>query len=118
MATAIPLAAPEHEMRQMLSILGLTVLPMVQCQVVKLQIWDKTYQTTTHVPEALHRLTESYLALGIDREAQVSAAVLGHNYPGSKWYQDSYGLLERKDLQPKSDEGSWMSRAFRRVGAS
>jgi outer membrane protein assembly factor BamD len=52
-----------------------------------------SYQTTTHVPEALHRLTESYLALGIVEEARTSAAVLGHNYPGSEWYQDSYALL-------------------------
>ena len=51
------------------------------------------FQTTTHVPEALHRLTESYLALGIIDEARTSAAVLGHNYPGSEWYQDSYALL-------------------------
>ena len=72
----------------------------------------ESYQTTTHVPEALHRLTEAYLALGIDREAQVSAAVLGYNYPGSKWYSDSYHLLQQKDLQPEADEGSWMSRAF------
>lgn len=51
------------------------------------------YQTTTHVPEALHRLTESYLALGVQREATKTAAVLGHNFPGSPWYQDSYALL-------------------------
>src|SRR5258707_5610227 len=51
------------------------------------------YQTTTHIPEALHRLTECYLALGIVDEARSSAAVLGHNYPGSEWYQDSYALL-------------------------
>lgn len=75
----------------------------------------ENYQTTTHVPEALHRLTEAYLALGIDREAQVSAAVLGYNYPGSKWYADSYRLLEQKDLQPQTDEDSWMSRAVKRV---
>jgi outer membrane protein assembly factor BamD len=51
------------------------------------------YQTTTHVPEALHRLTESYLALGLDQEAQKNAAVLGYNFPDSPWYQDSYALL-------------------------
>jgi outer membrane protein assembly factor BamD len=73
------------------------------------------YQTTTHVPEALHRLTEAYLALGIDREAQVSAAILGYNYPGSKWYSDSYQLLAQKDLQPQADNESWMSRAIKRV---
>jgi outer membrane protein assembly factor BamD len=51
------------------------------------------YQTTTHVPEALHRLTEAYLALGLDQEAQKNAAVLGYNYPSSQWYLDSYALL-------------------------
>ena len=51
------------------------------------------YQTTNHVPEALHRLTEIYLALGLVDEARKTASVLGHNYPGSPWYQDSYALL-------------------------
>ncbi len=56
------------------------------------------YQTTTHTPEALHRMVEAYLALGIRNEAQNIAAVLGHNYPGSKWYQASYALLKGGDL--------------------
>jgi len=51
------------------------------------------YQTTTHVPEALHRLTEAYLAIGLPEEARINAAVLGHNYPGTEWYLDSYALL-------------------------
>ncbi len=51
------------------------------------------YQTTNHVPEALHRLTEIYLTLGLVEEARRTASVLGHNYPGSPWYQDSYALL-------------------------
>ena len=51
------------------------------------------YQTTNHVPEALHRLTEIYLRLGLRDEAAQSASVLGHNFPGSPWYQDSYALL-------------------------
>lgn len=53
----------------------------------------ETFQTTTHVPEALHRLVECYLALGLNAEAQASAAVLGYNYPGSVWYIDSYALM-------------------------
>ena len=61
------------------------------------------YQTTTHVAEALHRLTESYLALGLVDQARQTAAVLGHNYPGSEWYRDSYALLEGKSLPPKKD---------------
>ena len=70
------------------------------------------YQTTSHAPEALHRLTEAYLALGVPGEAQTAAAVLGHNYPGSRWYQHSYALLTDSDLKPEADEGSWISRVF------
>ncbi|MDA5195086.1 outer membrane protein assembly factor BamD [Govanella unica] len=58
------------------------------------------YQTTTQVPEALHRLTESYLALGLIEEAQRSAAVLGENYPDSKWYKRSYTLLGKEHAIP------------------
>jgi outer membrane protein assembly factor BamD len=70
------------------------------------------YQTTTHVPEALHRLTEAYLALGIVDEAQTAAAVLGHNYPGSEWYADSYLLLTGVDARPTENKESWISRTF------
>ena len=70
------------------------------------------YQTTSHTPEALHRLTEAYLTLGVPNEAQTSAAVLGHNYPGSRWYQHSYALLVDSDLKPEVDEESWISRVF------
>jgi outer membrane protein assembly factor BamD len=70
------------------------------------------YQTTTHVPEALHRLTESYLALGMTQEAQSSAAVLGYNFPGSDWYERSFALLQGQDLEPARSEGSWLSRLF------
>jgi outer membrane protein assembly factor BamD len=73
------------------------------------------YQTTSQVPEALHRLTEAYLALGIEREAQTAAAVLGYNYPGSEWYEDSYKLLAQAELKPREDKGSWISRAWGRV---
>jgi outer membrane protein assembly factor BamD len=51
------------------------------------------YQSTTHVPEALHRLTEAYMALGVAEEARRTAAVLGYNFPSSSWYQDSYALV-------------------------
>lgn len=53
------------------------------------------YQTTSHAPEALYRLTESYLAMGVPEEAKKSAAVLGANYPGSKWYQRAYELMQK-----------------------
>lgn len=57
------------------------------------EVVDK-YQTTTHTPEALYRLTETYLALGVPDEARKAAAVLGNNYPGSKWYERAYKLIE------------------------
>ncbi len=56
------------------------------------------YQTTTHVPEALHRMVEVYLALGLVDEAVQVASVLGHNFPKSKWYKYSYALLTNEDL--------------------
>jgi outer membrane protein assembly factor BamD len=70
------------------------------------------YQTTRHVEEALLRLTESYLAIGVVAEAQTSAAVLGHNFPDSRWYQDAFQLLNKRGLQPSENRGSWISRAF------
>lgn len=65
----------------------------------------KNYQTTTHTPEALLRLVESYMALGLREEAKKSAAVLGHNFPGSTWYVDAYALLEDPTIKaPQGDE--------------
>ena len=64
------------------------------------------YQTTTHIPEALHRLVESYLALGVVDEARKYAAVLGHNYASSPWYLDSYAILEDPSVRPSEDK-SW-----------
>ena len=74
------------------------------------------YDETSQTPEALHRLVESYLALGLEREAIASAAVLGHNYPGSDWYLDSYELLTGRDLVPEDEEADgFFSRVYRRV---
>jgi outer membrane protein assembly factor BamD len=73
------------------------------------------YQTTTHTPEALYRLTEAYLALGVQSEAQTAAAVLGHNFPNSEWYQDAYSLLKTGGLAPEENRESWISRAARKL---
>lgn len=67
------------------------------------------YQTTTHVPEALERLTECYLALGLHNEAEKTAAVLGYNYPGSKWYQRAYALTTGKQTETASSDKGWFS---------
>ncbi len=74
------------------------------------------YQTTRHVEEALMRLTESYMALGIVPEAQTAAAVLGHNFPDSRWYKDAYALVQQRGLTPSENRDSWISQAFRRLG--
>src|ERR1700722_5866974 len=71
------------------------------------------YQTTRHVEEALMRLTEAYMTLGIVDEAQTSAAVLGHNFPDSPWYQDAYNLVKARGLEPSENKNSWISRAFK-----
>ncbi|MEW5964285.1 MAG: outer membrane protein assembly factor BamD [Pseudomonadota bacterium] len=73
------------------------------------------YQTTAHVEEALMRLTESYMALGIKQEAQAAAAVLGHNFPNSPWYKDAYALLQSDGLAPREDGGSWITKAWKAV---
>lgn len=74
------------------------------------------YQTTRHVEEALERLTEAYMALGIVDEAQTAAAVLGHNFPDSEWYKHAYALVKTGGLEPAENKGSWISRAFKKVG--
>ncbi len=81
----------------------------------RIVVEDPKFQTTSHVAEALHRLTEAYLALGVTEEAQAAAAVLGHNFPGGKWYQDSYALLGGQGLEPVASEDSWITRAWKSV---
>lgn len=73
------------------------------------------FQTTTHTAEALHRLVECYLALGLTDEAQTAAAILGHNYQSSPFYQDSYKLLTSRGLEPKAKGDSWLASVYRQV---
>lgn len=70
----------------------------------------KEYQTTTHIPEALHRMVECYTILGLKEEATRIAAVLGHNYPGSEWYEDTYALLQPDQREKLEDKKSWLSK--------
>jgi outer membrane protein assembly factor BamD len=73
------------------------------------------YQTTRHTEEALYRLTEAYLGLGIKDEAQTAAAILGHNFPDGEWYKDAYALLEQNGLKPQTHEDSWMTKLYHMV---
>jgi outer membrane protein assembly factor BamD len=70
------------------------------------------YQRTPQIAEALERLTEAYYALGVYDEAKTAAAVLGANYPGSRWYQDSYALLVTHNMKPELNPASWISKLF------
>lgn len=73
------------------------------------------YQTTTQTPEALYRLVEAYLSLGLTQEAQTAAAILGHNFQGSEWYQRAYALLTGRGLQPENAGDSWLNQTYRQV---
>jgi outer membrane protein assembly factor BamD len=70
------------------------------------------YQTSSQTPEALYRLTEGYIALGVTSEAQTAAAVLGHNFPQSQWYKDAYTLVSSNGQAPLENQTSWISKVF------
>jgi outer membrane protein assembly factor BamD len=73
------------------------------------------FQTTQHTAEALHRLVESYLSLGLVEEAQTAGAILGHNYRSTEWYADSYKLLTGHGLEPKAFENNWLGAVYRQM---
>lgn len=75
----------------------------------RFRIVAEQYQTSTHIEEALYRLAESNLALGLTHEAQTAAAVLGHNYPSSSWYKEAYDLLQKQGLSPKINPNSQLA---------
>jgi len=86
-----------------------------QAAINRYQVVVKNYQTTGQVPEALQRLVESYLSLGLTEEAKRSAAVLGYNYPGNEWYRKAYGLLVKEKVAPAGGEDSWLHRQVKSV---
>ena len=73
------------------------------------------FQTTSHTPEALHRLVESYLSLGLVDEAQTAGAILGHNFRSTEYYEDSYALLTGQGLKPEAKGNSWLAGIYRQV---
>ena len=73
------------------------------------------FQTTTHTPEALHRLVESYLSLGLTDEAQTAGAILGYNYQSTEWYEDSFKLLTGQGLEMKPLGNNWLSAIYRQM---
>lgn len=73
------------------------------------------FQTTTHTPEALYRLIESYLSLGQTDEAQTAGAILGHNFQSTEWYQDGYTLLTGQGLRPEAQPTGWLATVWRQT---
>ncbi|NNE78693.1 MAG: outer membrane protein assembly factor BamD [Silicimonas sp.] len=73
------------------------------------------FQTTSQTPEALHRLVESYLSLGLTNEAQTAGAILGHNFQSTDWYQDSFALLTGRGLRPEPAGDGWLRRVYRQT---
>lgn len=73
------------------------------------------YQTTTQTPEALYRLVEAYLSLGLTEEARTAGAILGHNFQGTSWYLRAYALLTGQGLQPGNVGDGWLNRTYRQV---
>ena len=73
------------------------------------------FQTTTQTPEALHRLVEAYLSLGLNAEAQTAGAILGHNFKSTDWYEDSFALLTGRGLRPEATGDNWLRRVYRQT---
>jgi len=73
------------------------------------------FQTTSHTPEALHRLVEAYLSLGLTDEAQTAGAILGYNYQSTPWYEDSYKLLTGRGLELRPRGDNWLSQVYRQM---
>jgi outer membrane protein assembly factor BamD len=73
------------------------------------------YQTTRHAEEALYRLVEAYMGLGVTDEAETAAAILGHNFPDGEWYKNAYALLKSGGLSPQEHQGSWLTKIFHAV---
>ncbi len=73
------------------------------------------FQTTSHTPEALYRLVEAYLSLGLTDEAQTAGAILGYNFQSSEFYQDAYGLLAGNGLRPEAKGDNWLASTYRQV---
>ena len=73
------------------------------------------FQTTTHTPEALFRLVEAYLSLGLTEEAQTAGAILGHNFQATDWYEDAFALLTKQGLSAEAEGTGWLATVYRRM---
>ena len=81
----------------------------------RFRIVVEQYQTTTQTPEALYRLIECYLSLGLTDEAQTAGAILGYNFQSTDWYQDGYKLLTKQGLEAKPKGSGWLATIYRQM---
>ncbi|MEM7295976.1 MAG: outer membrane protein assembly factor BamD [Pseudomonadota bacterium] len=81
----------------------------------RFRIVVEDFQTSTHTPEALHRLVEAYLSLGLDQEAQTAGAILGFNFQSTSWYEDSFALLTGRGLEAQAEGSSWLAQVYRQM---
>ena len=81
----------------------------------RFRIVVEDFETTTHTPEALHRLVEAYLSLGLEDEARTAGAILGFNYQSSPFYEDSFALLTRRGLSPEAAGDGWLRAIYRQA---
>jgi outer membrane protein assembly factor BamD len=84
----------------------------INAAINRFRVVIENYETTTHVAEALHRLVEAYVTLGLVEEATRVAAVLGHNYPGSRWYERSFALLDEDQRAQLANQGGFLDRTL------
>ncbi|MGR3563825.1 outer membrane protein assembly factor BamD [Phaeobacter sp. 22II1-1F12B] len=81
--------------------------------ITRFRVVVEDFQTTTHTAEALHRLVEAYLSLGLDAEAQTAGAILGYNYKSTEWYEASYRLLTGRGLEMTARGDNWLASIYR-----
>jgi outer membrane protein assembly factor BamD len=81
----------------------------------RFRIVVEEFQTTSHTPEALYRLVECYLSLGLDEEAQTAGAILGYNFQATDWYENSYALLTGQGLEPRALGDNWLAQIYRQM---
>lgn len=83
--------------------------------VARFRVVVEQFQTTTQTPEALHRLVESYISLGLTEEAQTAGAILGYNFQSTEWYKDSFNLLTKNGLKPQASGNNWLAAIYRQM---
>ena len=83
--------------------------------VTRFRVVIEDFQTTTHTPEALLRLVEAYLSLGLEDEARTAGAILGYNYQSTEWYQRAYALLTGRGLTVEAAGDGWLTQVYRQV---